>query len=358
MKKFLAMMLALSLVLTFFAGCATEAPEGDAAQESAAAEGEGEGTADLSDLKIALVTEKSGASTFITNSIQGLNDAAAQYGFEAIIVECADAAAYEDNVRALVVEGVDLIIGGGWQAGEAINKMATEMPDACAYALIDSQVEAEVVKCISYREQESAYLVGMLAALATEPEDMTFGHISVNEGAGSWKWRYGVTEGIKAVKPEADILFNYVGSYTDPAKTKEFALQMFAQGAKFVNSAAAGGDVGAFEAAMEEGFYTSGQDSDLTTPDNPYIISSQLKDTHATITLIVEAFINDQWSTDDEVWGVKEGAIGAVHVTHEGIGPIPESLTEEELAQLKAAADAIAAGELLAELPAEEDYVM
>ncbi len=353
MKKFLAMMLALCLAFTFFAGCGSteEAPA-----EEVAPEGEAEGTADMSDIRIALVTEKSGTSTFITNSINGLNDAAAQYGFEAIVVECADAAAYEENVRALVVEGVDMIIGGGWQAAEAINKMATEMPDACAYAIMDSQVEAEVVKCISYREQESAYLVGMIGALATEPEDMVFGHISVDEGAGSWKWRYGVMEGIKAVKPEAEILFNYVGSYTDPAKTKEFAIQMFAQGAKFVNSAAAGGDVGAFEAAMENEFFTSGQDSDLTTPDNPFIISSQLKDTHATITLIIESFLNDEWNTDDEVWGIKEGAIGAVHITHDGIGPIPESLSEEDIALIRQAADDIAAGTLLAELPAEEDY--
>ena len=33
-------------------------------------------------------------------------------------------------MRALVAEGYDLIIGGGWQAGDAINKVATEYPDA------------------------------------------------------------------------------------------------------------------------------------------------------------------------------------------------------------------------------------
>ena len=59
----------------------------------------------------------------------------------------------------MVEEGVDLIIGGGWQSGEAINKIATEFPDAADYALIDSEVEAANVKCISYREQEGAYLV-------------------------------------------------------------------------------------------------------------------------------------------------------------------------------------------------------
>ena len=39
----------------------------------------------------------------------------------------------------------------------------------------------------------------------------------------------------------------------------------------FINSAAAGGDSGTFEAAKEKGFYTSGQDVDLTDPENPYI---------------------------------------------------------------------------------------
>ncbi len=238
-----------------------------------------------------------------------------------------------------------------------MQKIATESPDAASYALIDSEIEAENVKCISFREQESAYLVGAMGAMVTDEADQTFGAVHVNQGAGSWKWRYGFMEGVKSVKPDAKFVFNYVGDYNDPAKSKELALQQYEQGAKFINAAAAGGDKGVFEAALEKQFYTSGQDVDLTTPDNPYIISSQIKDTYATVEYLLEKYFSGDWSGENEEWGIEEGTIGAVHVTHESENPVSDRLTEENLEILKQAADDIKTGKLnMKDIPKEEDY--
>ena len=44
------------------------------------------------------------------------------------MAECADSAAFEDNIRALVAEEYDLIIGGGWQSGDAVNKVPPSIP--------------------------------------------------------------------------------------------------------------------------------------------------------------------------------------------------------------------------------------
>src|SRR5699024_9711341 len=129
------------------------------------------------------------------------------------------------------------------------------------------------------------------------------------------------------------------------------------QGARFINAAAAGGDKGVFEAAAEKHFFTSGQDVDLTTPDNPYIVSSQIKDTYTSIQYLIDQYFSDDWTTDDEVWGVEQGTIGAVHVTHESENPIPEELSEEDLEVLKQAAEDIRTGELdLSNIPKEEEY--
>lgn len=350
MKKILALLLTIVMMVGLLTGCGGGG--GGTSESKTPAEDE-----QAPKKKIALLCDVAGTQVFVLSMINGLKDSAQEYGFEPIVTECADAAAFEDNARALIEEGVDLIIGGGWQAGDAINKVATEFPDAADYALIDAEVEAENVKCISYREQEGAYLVGMIAAYVTDENDKLFGSIHVNQGAGSWKWRYGYMEGVKAIKPDAKFIFNYTGSFNDPAKAKEFAIQQYEQGCKFINGASAGGDKGIFEAAKEKGFYTSGQDVDLTTPDNPYIVTSQIKDTYATVKYLVQKYMTEEWTTDNETWGVKEGTIGAVHVTHEGKGPIPESLTAEELNKVKQAAEDIKTGKLdLANMPAEEDY--
>lgn len=308
--------------------------------------------------RIALLTDNAGTQVFIISMIEGFKASAEKHGFEAIVLESADATAYEDNARAIIQEGVDLLIGGGWQAADSINKMATEFPDAAHYAIIDTEVEAKNVKSIAYREQEGAYLIGMLAALVTEENDKVFGSVNVNQGAGSWKWRYGYMEGVKAIKPDATFLFNYTGSFNDPAKAKEFAIQQYEQGARFINAAAAGGDKGVFEAALEKKFYTSGQDVDLTTPDNQYIVSSQIKDVYHTVVNLIDNYFNNQnWTYDTEVWGLKENTIGAVHITHTSANPISDKLSTEDMQMLKKAAEDIKNGTLnLKNMPSEEEY--
>lgn len=347
MKKRLSILLAIVMIASIFTGCAKKS--GNKGNN---------GGSSKDKVKIALLTDPAGTQVFILDMIDALKDSAEKYNYEPIIVESADAAAYEDNARALIEEGVDLIIGGGWLSGEAINKIATEFPDDAKYALIDSEVEAENVKCISFREQESAYLVGMIAAMITEDADQTFGSVHVNQGAGSWKWRYGYMEGVKKIKPDAKFIFNYTGNFNDPAKAKEFAIQQYEQGVRFVNAAAAGGDKGVFEAALEKEFYTSGQDVDLTTPDNPFIVSSQIKDTYATVTYLVNNYFSGkEWTGDNEIWGLKEGTIGAVHVTHESENPVTDRLSSEDIRLLGQAAEYIRGGKIdLVNIPAEEDY--
>lgn len=343
MKKVLAIVLSVLLVLSLVAGCTPKEDDEKTGDEKK---------------KIALLTDQAGTQVFILEMIKGMNEGAEKYNFEPIIAESGDAAAFEDNARALIEEGVDLIIGGGWQSGEALAKIATEFPDAADYALIDSEVDAENVKCISYREQEGAYLIGVIGAMVADEGEDVFGSVHVNQGSGSWKWRYGYMEGVKTIYPDAEFIFNYTGDFNDPAKAKEFALQHFEQGASFVNAAAAGGDSGVFEAALEKGFYTSGQDVDLTSPDNPYIVSSQIKDTRTTVLYLLEKYFSDEeWTTDNEIWGLAEGTIGAVHVTHETENERSERLTDDEVAQLKQIAEDIRTGELdLTNIPEEEDY--
>lgn len=353
MKRKIALLLAALMLATTITACGNKTGNEKANANAGKAES-GEAKK-----KIALVTDPAGTQVFVLNMIAGLKDAAEELGFEPIVVECADAAAFEENTRALVEEKVDLIIGGGWPSGEAINKIATEFPDGAKYALIDSEVEAENVKCISFREQEGAYLIGMIAAMVTEPDEQLFGGVHVNQGVGSWKWRYGFMEGAKSIKPDSKFVFNYTGSFNEPAKAKEFAIQQYEQGARFINAAAAGGDKGVFEAALEKGFYTSGQDIDLTNPDNKYIVSSQIKDSYATVQYLVKQFMEqgDNWKSDNEEWGLEEGTIGAVYVTHESKNPRSDRLTDEDIAKLKEAAEKIKSGELdLKTLPKEEDY--
>lgn len=233
MKRFLALALTLVLAMSLLAGCGGNNGGGST---SGGTTGGGTSGGDSASgkpgegMRIALVCDKIGVNPFLTEMVRALEETAETYGFEHVVVECADNAAYEDNIRALVAEDCDLIIGGGWAAGDPLDKVSKEFPDASAYALIDSEIDNDLVKCISYREQEGAYLIGKLAAYTVDGESHVYGGVHCNEGPGSWKYRYGYMEGVKSIDPDATFVFNYTNSYSDPAKAKELAIQQFEQG--------------------------------------------------------------------------------------------------------------------------------
>lgn len=362
LAKVVSLVLGLTMLVSMTACSAKkEEPKApDVKQETATEETkEQEATAEKpgKGKKVALITDVAGTQVFILDMIDGFNASAEKWGFEPIVSECADAGAFEDNARALLEEGVDLLIGGGWQTVDIINKLATEFPDKADYAIIDSEVEAPNVKCVSFREQEGAYLIGKIAAMTTSDENPeVFGGVHVMQGPGSFKWRWGFMEGVKSIKPDAKFVFNYVGGFNDPAKAKEYALQQFEAGCKFINAAAAGGDKGVFEAAKEKGFYTSGQDVDLTTPENEWIVSSQIKDTKQTVINLMDAYFED-WNTDNVTWGVSDGTIGAVFVTHESQNPRSPKLTDEHIKELKETVEKIKSKEIdLSVVPDESTY--
>lgn len=359
-RRILALVMSFILVLSLSAcggkGKETENTSKDGAKTTEDTKsGESGKTETTAKKKVALVSNKVGTNPFLTQMVEGLKDAGKKHNLEVTNVECVDTAEYEENIRAFANEGYDLIIGGGWESGEALAKVSSEYPDK-AFALIDSEVEAKNVKCISYRSQESSYLVGVIAALVVDGESHLYGGVHVDEGAGSWKGRYGYINGVKSVDPEAKFAFNYVGSYNDPAKAKELALQISAKGAKFINAAAAAGGSGVFEAAKEQKFYTSGQDVDETDKENSFIVTSAIKDTYNTIVKVIDLYMSG-WNTDNEEWGVAEGALGAVHATHESKNPMSERLSKEDLEVVKKAAEDIKSGKIdLKTIPKEEDF--
>ncbi len=339
-KKTLALVLAFVLVLSL-ASCGGEEKKAGGEKK-----------------KVALICDVAGTQVFILDMIDGFKKSAQKHGFEPIVVECGDAGAFEDNMRAVLEEGVDLMIGGGWQATDGIQKMATEFPDKADYAIVDSQVEAENVKCITFRESEGAYLIGRIAAMVTDKEQKLYGGVHVFQGPGSFKWRWGYMEGIKATKPDAQFVFNFVGSFNDPAKSKELALQQYEQGCQFINAASAGGDKGVFEAAKEKGFYTSGQDVDLTSPDNEWVLTCQLKNTGATMEKLLDDYFSPGWNTENETYGVAEGAIGAVYVTQDSKTPRSSVLTDDMIKTLKEDVEKIKSKEIdLSVVPNEEEYM-
>lgn len=365
MKKALSIGLCIVMMACTLAGCGggkTDTPSDTTQSETGGTvettETEVTTLSQGENTKVILICDTIGTNPFLTQMVTGLkNMEKAHEGLTATVVECQDLAVWEDNIRAAVQEQNNLIIVGGAGGTDPISAVADEFPDVATYVLIDAESPSANVKSISFKEHEGAYLIGMIAALVNTTDK--FGGVHANENQSSFKWRWGYMQGATAVRPELtkdNFMFNFTSSYTDAGKAKEFALQQSAAGCGFINAASAVADFGTFEAAKEKGFYTSGQDEDRTNPDNPYIISTQIKDTSVVIEKIVDEYMNGTLTRDNEKYGIKEGVIGALYVTHDGVNPRnSEVFTDEMLDEVKAAAEKIANGKIVLELPIESN---
>ena len=308
--------------------------------------------------RVAVICDPVGVNPFLTQVVEKAQELQATYGYDLRILECSDTDKWQSSYDAAVAEEYDLILGVGWQSAEYAAAKAEEA-DGIAFAVIDTDAGSDKVASFSYNEEQAAYLMGAMAGYAF-PNETKFGYIGCFEGSGSFKYRWGFMEGVKSVIPDAQITFNYTNSYADPAPAYEFAKQQQAQGCTYIFGGAAACNEGIFNAALElaqEGkyIYSIGQDTDMTREDNPYILSSQLKNTGVTAGIIIDAYFDGTLENGLHVLEMKDNAIGATHITAEGAYLNSEILTDEVIAQCKAVADAIASGELVLEMPASED---
>lgn len=353
MKKLSVLLLVLVVVALGFSGCSkSEAVAEDTSMVEAPK-------------KIALVLDPVGTNPFLTQMVDKLAEmkAEGEYNFEYSVIECADSAAWGENIRASVEEGYDFVVVAGWQGSDPLDAVADQFPDKAQYALIDVTCDNPKVKSYIFKPAEAAYLIGAIAASVSADAGQPngpFGAVHANPGQGSFEWRYGYMEGARAINPDLsmdDFLFNYTKSYTDAVLAKELALQQAAQNCVFINAASAVADFGTFEAAAEKGFYTSGQDADRTNPDNPYILTTQVKYTGVVMEMAVREFFDTGIQPGVASFGLVEGVVGATYITDDGTNPRNKDiLTDEIVATVRGFSDKIKSGEIKVDVPLEDNY--
>ncbi|MFC7677860.1 BMP family ABC transporter substrate-binding protein [Paenibacillus sp. GCM10028914] len=336
MKKTWSILLTMVLFVGLLAGCGSD---DSASGNDTSDKGESKETK-----RIALVIpEKIGVNPFFALMDKGLKKAGDEFGVEVKTIESTDPASIEQNLRTAVAEKYDLIITATFQMEDALRKVAAENPDV-PFAIVDTVVDLPNVRSVVFREHEAAYLLGAAAGLSTKTGKV--GNVVADDIPIMHKYTTGFAEGAKSVRPDIEIFVNYVGSFSDPAKAKEFALLQNSKGADFIAGLSAVGDLGVFEAAKEKGFYTSGQDTDNTNVDPEHVVLAQLKGADTVTYETVKDFNEDKFSFEVLDYGLKEGGVGLTYVTHESETPLNDFIGQENVDKLKAIADDIIAGKI------------
>ena len=136
--------------------------------------------------------------------------------------------------------------------------------------------------------------------------------------------------------PDAKVQSQYANSFTDQAKGKAIANQMYSNGADIVFTC--GGDVGtgAIEAAKENGKYAIGVDRDQSdlAPEN--VLTSAIKRVDAGVFETVKSYVNGTFKGGTTTtYGLEENAVGVPDTTKNLVSQEILDLVEETITKLK-----------------------
>jgi basic membrane protein A len=230
--------------------------------------------------KLGLVFDRGGKDdrSFNESAYRGARQAEKELGFQVKVVETADDNAFESLLRGFARKEFDLIVGIGFSQADPLKKVATEFPQQ-KFLLIDAVVDLPNVASAMFREHEGSYVVGALAALSSKT-----GKIGLVGGMDIplvRRFGMGYEAGAKSVRPEIQVLQNYIGvtseAWNNPPKAKELSLAQIGRGVDVIYSVSGASGSGIFDAVEEKKVLAIGVDSNQNYLKPGRILTSMLK---------------------------------------------------------------------------------
>ena len=359
MKKFGVALTALFMSAAMLAGCGAPEPEETeaAATEAAAAEEEAAEesaeAADPAEFKVGLMIPGNlGDKSFFDAAFNSIEPIKEQLGVEVEYIECGtDTSKYYPALVDMCEQGYDLILTISSNNDDALVQVAEEYPDQKFINLDDELADPPAnVYIMGTKNNEMSYLAGAAGALkAAELGEDKIGFVGGMDNPSINEFLVGYIEGAQAINPDIKVATSYVGSFTDTAKGKENALLLYNSGLSVIFTAAGQSGLGVIDAAVEQGKFVIGVDSDQaealkdSQPDMAnVIITSAIKNiSDNAVNAVDRAMKGEIPYGTREVFGIAEGAVGiAENEFYEKL------LSEEDRAQIEELKQQVIAGEV------------
>lgn len=191
-----------------------------------------------------------------------------------------------------------------------------------------------MVKSILFNSQEAAYLVGLIAGKMTETNNVGF--IGGMDIPVIDTFKYGYMAGVKKANSNVQIQDQFANSFTDQAKGKAIANQMYGQGADIIFIA--GGDVGtgAIEAAKEKNKYAIGVDRDQSDLAPKNVLTSAIKRVDVGVYETVKDLLDGKFEGGTvTVYGLDQDAVGIAPTTKNLVPQDILDYVNQEIEKLK-----------------------
>lgn len=234
----------------------------------------------------------------------------------------------ESRLTLLASSGYNPIVAVGFAYATAVSKVVPKFPKT-HFAIVDdagnctSKADGGTgvqpnVSCLLFTENESSFLVGVAAALATKTKNVGFIG-GVNEPLIQ-KFQAGYAAGVHTINKSIKIQVKYLtqppdfGGFGDPAKGKTTALGMYAAGADVVYHAAGGSGSGLFDAAKQDGKLAIGVDSDqyqsAPASEKSLILTSALKGVDTAVYDFINTDVQGKFTAGVQRFSLKDNGVG------------------------------------------------
>ncbi|ABP51144.1 MULTISPECIES: BMP family protein [Pyrobaculum] len=260
----------------------------------------------------------------------GASKAAKDFGLGLKEVQSKTQDDYVPNLRAAARSGdAALVVAVGFLMTDAVKQVSQEYPNA-KFAIIDGYIpDRPNVLSVLYRENEGSALVGALAALTAYHFNCTkVGIVLGMEIPVLWKFEIGYAYGVRWAERylsqkfgknvKFDVLYIYTGSFNDPAKGKQAAEVMLAQGVCVIYQAAGATGLGVFEAVAEAGKkagrnmgppFAIGVDADQDYLKPGFILASMMKRVDVGVYTAAKMAVEGNFKGGVLELGLKEGGV-------------------------------------------------
>ena len=271
-------------------------------------------------LSIGVVTDVGGINdkSFNQSAWEGLKKAQ-DLGVKPSYLETKNENDYVKNLESVSSTGSkrDLIWGVGFIMADAVESEAKKHPGQ-KYAIIDNSygnATPSNVVGVTFRENESSFLVGYIAGKMTKTN--TVGFIGGVESELMHKFQYGYMAGVRYANPDCRVVSEYAGSFDDAAKGKEIAARMYGGGADIIFHAAGATGNGLIECAKEMGKYCIGVDSDQSFLAPKNVLTSAMKRVDNVVYDVARDLKKGKWNGGATIqYGLAEGGVDIAPTTN------------------------------------------
>ncbi|MDJ0822555.1 MAG: BMP family ABC transporter substrate-binding protein [Paracoccaceae bacterium] len=195
-------------------------------------------------------------------------------------IEIQSEAQREQALRRFAEAGFNPIVTTGFAIANIMGEVAKDYPET-KFVNVDGWLPEvpDNVLLINFQEHQGSYLVGMMAAMASESG--TIGFIGGMDIPLIRHFGCGYAQGAKAINPDINIIANMTGTtptaWNDPVKGSELANAQISQGADVIYAAAGGTGVGVLQTAADQDILSIGVDSNQNHLHPGKVLTSMLK---------------------------------------------------------------------------------